>query len=109
MLGDDLSWRLDAIHAELDSLLMYAAAWRAFDDDERREIRMRWRGVVCRGVGDIRWRWHQHARGQLLPEWWERLRLDVAENQRIIDYMELPQPNLSDPGGRWVLRWVQVG
>lgn len=107
-MNNDLDWRLEYIHAEIDNLVMYAAAWRAMGECERRDIHAQWNGIVCRSIADIRWRWHQHARGELCPPWWERLRLDVADNQLIIDYLELQQPDLSNPGGRWVLRWVQV-
>jgi hypothetical protein len=107
-MNDDLTWRLDAIHAELDNLVMYAAAWRAMTLQDRRDVHARWNGIVNRGIDNIRWHWHQHARGESCPDWWERLRVDFADNQAIIDFMKLQEPDLSDPGGRWVLRWVQV-
>jgi hypothetical protein len=92
---DELTDRLRVIHAELESLVMYAAAWDAFSEDERREVRLRWGGVVIRTIADIRWNWHAYARWGERPDWWRELARAVRDNRLLIAYLELDAPDLS--------------
>ena len=97
MYDNDLDWRLASIHAELDNLTMFAAAWTAMGDDSRAEVRMRWSGLVCQPIIAIRWHWRRYAMWGESPGWWSDLDHQLSNHAALIDYMELAMPEMSIP------------
>ena len=96
----DLRWRLDSIYAELDNLVMYAAAWNSMSNNERGDVRFYWEALVYSPVLDIRWRWRIFAAGDPDPEWWQELRAALQEHAALIEYMDLRYPEVGD-----VIEW----
>ena len=97
MRDNDLGWRLASIHAELDNLPMFAAAWPSMIDDHRAEVRLRWVGLVCEPIIAIRWHWRRYAMWGEAPDWWCEIEQTIADNQFIIEFMDLPMPDMSVP------------
>ena len=95
-MHDELAWRLDGIYAELDNLVMYAAAWQSMTMQDRGDVRFRWEGLVYSPIIDIRWRWRQYAAGDPDPQWWRELRAAIDEHAALIAYMELRYPEVGD-------------
>lgn len=91
---DDLGWRLDAIYRVLDLLPMWAAAWPSLSALERADVRVQW-GSVTIQLDHFAWHWHRYAAVGTVPLWWGRLRRALRMHLRLIEYLELPLPQVA--------------